>query len=131
MKHSLLVFATLAALAPTALAQDAQKAIQTQYDKRSAAALKKEVSNLKDSESLMRARAADFAQKLFQYKKGGIKELDGGPVDLGTLTIAEVPEQVIGPTSGARPKSTSTRSRPSSSRSSNGGSFFQRLFGRR
>ena len=44
MKHGLLVFATLAALAPAALAQDAQKVIQAQYDKRSAAALKKDVA---------------------------------------------------------------------------------------
>ena len=44
MKHGLLVFATLATLAPTALAQDAQKAIQAQYDKRSAAALKRDIA---------------------------------------------------------------------------------------
>ncbi len=91
------------------------------------AALKKEVSNLKDSESLMRARAADFAQKLFQYKKGG-QDFQVEPVEFGTMTIAEVPEE---PISLARPKAASTRPRSSVSRSSNGGNFFQRLFGRR
>ncbi len=42
MKHSILVFAALTALSPAAFAQDTQKAIQAQYDKRSAAALKKD-----------------------------------------------------------------------------------------
>ena len=41
-KNALLVLAALAALAPAALADDAQKAIQAQYDKRATAATKKD-----------------------------------------------------------------------------------------
>ena len=47
MKHKLLFLVALAALAPAGFAQDvqtAQKAIQAQYDKRSAAALKKDIA---------------------------------------------------------------------------------------
>ena len=44
MKQGFLVMAALTALAPAVLAQDARKAIQAQYDTRSAAALKKEVA---------------------------------------------------------------------------------------
>jgi ketosteroid isomerase-like protein len=43
MKKGILVLAALAALVPSARADDAQKAIQAQYDKRSAAAAKKDV----------------------------------------------------------------------------------------
>ena len=43
MKNGILVLAALAALVPSARADDAQKAIQAQYDKRSAAAAKKDV----------------------------------------------------------------------------------------
>jgi hypothetical protein len=92
------------------------------------AALKKEVSNLKDSESLMRARAADFAQKLFQYKRAGGKELEIEPTDFEALTLAEMANTIANPPPSSRPKPSATsRSR---SRSSNSGSFFQRLFGR-
>lgn len=43
MKKGILVLAALAALVPSARADDTQKAIQAQYDKRSAAAAKKDV----------------------------------------------------------------------------------------
>jgi hypothetical protein len=44
MQKTLLALVAFAALTPSVLAQDAQKAIQAQYDKRSAAALKKDVA---------------------------------------------------------------------------------------
>ena len=43
-KPLILVFATLAALAPSVFAQDAQKALQAQYEKRADGAKKKEVA---------------------------------------------------------------------------------------
>lgn len=43
MKHTLLALTVFMAIAPSVRADDAQKAIQAQYDKRSAAALKKDV----------------------------------------------------------------------------------------
>jgi len=42
------------------------------------AALKREVSHLKESDSVIRARAADFAHKLIQYKKDGENLKSGG-----------------------------------------------------
>jgi hypothetical protein len=102
------------------------------------ASLKKEVSHLKDSETLMRARAAEFAQKLFHYKRGTAEN----PIDLGPLpkveeiTIAAAPRPKPKPKPVSRSTSSSQSSRYRSSTSSrrsssSSGGFFKRLFGRR
>lgn len=44
MKHAILALATLVVLAPSVRAEDAQKAIQAQYDKRAAGAQKKDAA---------------------------------------------------------------------------------------
>lgn len=102
--------------------------------------LKKEVAVLKDSETLMRARAADFAQKLFHYKRSGASPEDVNPISdemLKEISIASAPEPLNKPT--VSPRNTATvrttpsrnTSRSSSASRSSGGGFFQRLFGRR
>lgn len=101
------------------------------------ASLKKENSQLKDSETLMRARAADFAQRLFNYKRGvGKPEIQPLPDDDMAIAAAPEPEPRVTAirTTPTRSSSSSNNSnrRSSSSRSrSSGGTFFKRLFGRR
>lgn len=95
------------------------------------AILKKEVSQLKDSETLMRARAADFAQKLFRYKRGASKpeEVDLLPIEEPEkITIAAAPSKPRTVRRSTPSRSTPRRRTSSSSRSS--GNFFKRLFGR-
>lgn len=103
------------------------------------ASLKKEVSHLKDSESLMRARAADFAQKLFNYKRSISpeipvieEEIEPIPVEKVTIAAAPKPKKTVSrPSQSSYSRNNRSSSSSRSRSSSSGGSFFKRLFGRR
>ncbi len=104
-------------------------------------ALRKEVSYLKDSEALMRARAADFAQRLFLARRAEQNEQRPFQPEVDSTEVAVAPEpppqeepEVISirrstSSSVSRPSSSSSF-RSSRSSSSSAGGFFRRLFGR-
>ena len=105
------------------------------------AVLNKEISHLRDSETLMRARAADFAQRLFQFKRS----VKSSPTPAQPLPLPEpsldrpVASVSVAAARNSDPQEqeTSTFRKPpttrnrSSGRSSSSKGFFQRIFGRK
>ena len=101
--------------------------------------LRKQVANLRDSEALMRARAAEYAQRLFLTRRSlesQSKDRYSADDMAGAIAAAPDPEdrpRTIRPPSSPRPLFSSPPRNvrpPTTTRPRNSGGFFRRLFGR-